>query len=138
MDENRNHPDIWQATHWEAAGAHWGSQCLMSRSPGLPCPASPDAALLQLAKAGISLQDISNGLLLLLRQEAEVQECISLRLWPVCHEAAGQGPEPLLKWVSPLGHQLGQCPISWGTCGDLGADQGGRSSPAQTQGPSWS
>lgn len=74
------------------------------------CPASPDAPLLQLAQVGISLQDLGNGLLFLLRQEAEVQQPVGLGLWLMRHEEVRWGPEPLLKWVAPLRHQLGQCP----------------------------
>ena len=77
---------------------------------GSPCSALPDPSLLQLAQAGISLQDLGNGLLLLLCQEAEIQESISLGLWLTCHEEARQGPELLWSWVAPLGHQPGQRP----------------------------
>ena len=64
----------------------------------------------QLAQAGISLQDLGNGLLLLLCQEAEIQEPVGLGLWLTCHEEARQGLELLWSWMAPLGHQPGHCP----------------------------
>lgn len=85
-------------------------------------PASPDPPLLQLAQVGIPLQDFSNGFLLLLCQEAEVQQLLGLGLWLMRHEGARWGPETLLRWVAALGHQLGQCPrwvhmAAWGQTG---------------------
>lgn len=82
-------------------------------------PDSPDPSLLQLSQAGISFEDSSDGLLLLLCQEAEVQQSLSDRFWPICHGERGQGPKPLLRCVASLGHQLGLCPswayvASWG------------------------
>lgn len=75
-------------------------------------PVSPDPPFLQLAQVGISFEDIRDGLLFLLCQEAEVQQSLSFRSWSMCHGEGGQGPKPLLRWVASLGHQLGLRP-SW-------------------------
>lgn len=66
--------------------------------PSLPA-VSPDPPFLKLAQLGISFEDIRDGLLLLLCQEAEVQQPLSFRSWPMCHGGGGQDPKPLLRWV---------------------------------------
>lgn len=57
----------------ERVGVTQAPQWLRPLPLGLPYSALPDPSLLQLAQAGISLQDLGNSLLLLLCQEAEIQ-----------------------------------------------------------------